>query len=250
MTDTPTPNPPFSLKRAFAHLQNGLLHDLGASDLVSHPTAKGDNSELNWMNMLRRFLPGRYRVDRAFVVDVNDNVSDQLDIVIYDAQYTPLLFEHEGGLYIPAESVYGVFEAKPELNKAYVEYAGNKVASVRRLERTTAAIVHAGGKYDAVSPKAIIGAVLATHSSWTPPFGDPLRDALDARTDEERLDLGCAPADGAFEYTRNSEGATNLDACTTDKALLFFLMRLFHQLQRIGTVPAIDIDRWGKAAWG
>jgi hypothetical protein len=121
---------------------------------------------------------------------------------------------------------------------------------VRRLERTTAAIAHAGGKYDAVTPKAIIGGVLATRCSWNPPFGDPLRDVLDARTAEERLDLGCAPAHGSFEYTRGDDGATMLQSCTTDKALLFFLLRLFHRLQEIGTVPAIDIDRWGKAALG
>jgi Domain of unknown function (DUF6602) len=250
MTDTSTPSQPFSLKRAFTHLQDGLLHDLGASEIAFHPTAKGDNAELNWIKMLERFLPQRYRVDRAFVVDVNDRVSDQLDVVIYDAQYTPLLFEHEGGLYIPAESVYGVFEAKPELTKGYVEYAGRKVASVRRLERTSAAIVHAGGEYTPVTPKTIIGGLVATRSSWNPPFGDPLRVALDARTDEERLDLGCAPSAGAFEYTRDDDGATELQACTTDKAMLFFLMRLFHRLQGIGTVPAMDINRWGNAAWG
>jgi hypothetical protein len=81
-----------------------------------------------------------------------------------------------------------------------------------------------------------------------PPFGDPLRAALEALADEELLDLGCAPADGAFAYTRQGN-ASGLETCTTEKALLFFAMRLFQQLQRIGTVPAIDMDRWGDVAW-
>ncbi len=249
MSNTPGAAPPFDLKKAFEQLQKTLLNDLGASDIAFHPTAKGDNTELNWIKMLRDFLPQRYCVDRAFVVDVNGDVSDQLDVVIYDGQYTPLLFKHEGGLYIPAESVYGAFETKPELTKAYVEYAGNKVASLRRLERTSASIVHAGGRFDPVAVKPIIGGILATRSSWNPPLGDPLRAALDALADEQLLDLGCAPTDGAFTYTR--QGTTSeLETCTTEKALLFFAMRLFEQLQRIGTVPAIDMDRWGDVAWG
>jgi hypothetical protein len=75
------------------------------------------------------------------------------------------------------------------------------------------------------------------------------RAALDDRSDDQRLDLGCAPADGAFEYTRH-DGASKLESCTTDRALLFFLMRLFHLLQRTGTAAAMDIDRWGEAAFG
>jgi hypothetical protein len=247
MTDTP--KQPFSLRLAFTHLQESLIHDLGASDIAFHPTTKGDNAELNWLKMLRDFLPNRYQVNSAFVVDVNDQVSDQLDVVIYDAQYSPLLFKHEGGLYVPAESVYAVFEVKPEIDKGYVDYAGAKIASVRRLERTSAAIVHAGGKYEPVPVKDIVGGLLATRSSWKPAFGDPLQNALDARSDDERLDLGCAPADGAFEYSRDENGP-GLETCTDDKALLFFAMRLFRRLQRIGTVPATDMDRWGQAAWG
>lgn len=249
MTDTPTAKQPFHLRLAFAHLQQSLLHDLGASEIAFHPTTKGDNAELNWLKMLRDFLPNRYQVDSAFVVDVNDQVSDQLDVVIYDAQYSPLLFKHEGGLYIPAESVYGVFEVKPEIDKGYIEYAGAKIASVRRLERTSAAIVHAGGEYEPVPVKDIVGGLLATCSSWNPAFGDPLRNALDARSEGERLDLGCAPADGAFEYARDGDGSVT-ETCTGDKALLFFAMRLFRRLQQLGTVPAIDMDRWGQVAWG
>ena len=246
MTEDETPTKPFTLKDAFAHLQEGLVHDLGAGDVVFHPDAKGDNAELNWIEMLDGFLPQRYQVARAFVVDVNDDVSDQLDVVIFDRQYSPLLFEHEGGLYIPAESVYGVFEVKQELNKNNVGYAGRKVASVRRLERTSSAITHAGGEYEPVSPKPIIGGLLARRSSWSPPFGDPLRDALDALDADEHLDLGCAPAHGAFACPEQGE---NLHTCTTDRALLFFALRLFQRLQQMGTAPAMDIDRWGETAW-
>lgn len=238
----------FSLHDAFDQLQRELAAKLSASSVAFHPGAKGDNSELNWVGMLQDFLPRRYCVNAAFVVDATGAASDQIDVVVYDRQYSPLFFQHAGGLYIPAESVYAVFEVKPELSKATVEYAGEKIASVRRLERTSAEIRHAGGEYAAREPQPILGGLLAGRSGWTPPFGEAFGQALDARSIDERLDLGCALADGSFEYTIN-DGKRTLRTKSGSKTLLFFALRLFHRLQRFGTVTAIDVDRWGENAF-
>lgn len=239
------PDKKFALRKAFKHLQAGLLHDLGAGDISIHPTTKGDNAELNWINMLDKFLPKRYAVKKAFVVDVNDNASQQLDVVIYDVQYSPLLFEHKGALYVPAESVYAVFEVKQELDKLNINYAAEKISSVRGLERTSAPIPHAGGNYEPVVPKRIIGGVLATRSSWSPPFGASLVEALNGCSETGCIDLGCAVADGAFEYV--AEKSHEFTVREDEDSLLFFALRLFHQLQMVGTVPAIDVNRWQEA---
>ena len=50
---------------------------------------------------------------------------------------------------IPAESVYAVFEAKQAANAGLVAYAQEKVASVRRLHRTSLPIPYAKGVYPA-----------------------------------------------------------------------------------------------------
>lgn len=62
-------------------------------ELVGHPVAKGDASEAIWIRLLSEYLPQRYRVDRAFVIDSMDIISQQLDVVIYARQYTPLIFK-------------------------------------------------------------------------------------------------------------------------------------------------------------
>lgn len=64
-------------------------------------------------------------VDKATIIDSAGNQSEQIDLVIYDAQYSYLVFTQGNRKLIPAESVYAVFEVKQELNKAYIEYAGN-----------------------------------------------------------------------------------------------------------------------------
>ena len=104
-------------------------------------------SENVWLDLLNTYLPKRYQAAKAHVVDSNGTFSDQIDVVVYDRQYSPFIFRYEEQTIIPAESVYAVFEAKQTLNKEHIEYAREKVASVRRLHRTSLPIPHAGGTY-------------------------------------------------------------------------------------------------------
>ena len=72
------------------------------------------------------------------MIDCKGNISDEIDMVIYDQQYSPFLFNRDTSLFIPAESVYAVLEIKQDLNKKHIEYAGRKASSVRLLHRTSA----------------------------------------------------------------------------------------------------------------
>ena len=82
----------------------------------AHPGAKGDGSENVWLELLNTYLPKRYQAANAFVVDSDGVFSDQIDVVVFDRQYSPFVFHYEKQVIIPAESVYAVFEAKQTLN--------------------------------------------------------------------------------------------------------------------------------------
>lgn len=114
------------LSKLFEGLQKEMLVKLETKKGVSHPTTKGDASELNWINVLKKYLPTRYHVDKGHILDSNGNLSEQIDVVIYDRHYSPFLFNEDGVLYFLAESVYAVFEVKPKLDKTMIEYAGKK----------------------------------------------------------------------------------------------------------------------------
>jgi hypothetical protein len=237
---------PFDLRAAFAAKSAKLRADmLAALQLVSHMPTVGDGSEAGWMTMLRNFLPGRYAVDKAFVVDSRGHQSLQLDIVVYDRHFTPLFWEMGGALFLPAESVYAVFEVKQELNRGYLREAGEKVASVRRLHRTNERIVHAGGRYDEPKPpQRILGGILASRSGWSPPFGQSLRIGLDDPTPDARIDLGCGLEHGAFELPEGATATTDLVTADADVGLAFLAMRLLARLQQMGSVPAMNIDAY------
>ena len=74
--------------------------------VIPHPGTKGAAAELHWLEMLNAYLPKRYQAESAFVLDHQGGLSEQIDIVIYDRQYSPLLFKEGPATYVPAESVY------------------------------------------------------------------------------------------------------------------------------------------------
>ena len=231
--------------------QEQLATQLHAADVLEHPVAKGDVGELNWQAALdgrhgqAGFLPGRYAVSGAFIIDSNSATSDQIDLVIHDAHFCPLFFEAGGNRYIPAESVYAVFEVKPELTRDYVLYAAEKAASVRALRRTSVPIVHAGGEFSPREPFEILAGVLARRSSWSPPLGDSLVTALADANPQGRLDIGATTESGAFEVSYGA-ASPELTISDPDAGLMFFLTHLYTRLQQLGTVTAIDLAEYGR----
>lgn len=237
---------PNQLQKLFVALQEQLEANLQIGQkALTHPVAKGDSTELDWVNALKDHLPQRYKVSKAFVIDSNGKKSDQIDMVIYDWQYTPLLYNKNDQVFIPAESVYAVFEVKPTLNRNNVLYAGNKVASVRKLHRTSTAITYAAGKYEPKPLFPIIGGILAYNSAWNPGIGKTLVNILKKLDENSRLDLGCVVTTGAFDIKYNPD-KIEITNSTSKMALASFMFHLLAKLQSLATVSAIDYKAYNK----
>ena len=197
----------WTLSQLLDGLHNDIQHRLGTvRKTFGHPGTKGDASETVWLELLNQYLPERYRADTAHVVDSLGNFSEQIDVVVYDRQYSPFIFKYEGQTIIPAESVYAAFEAKQSANAEQIRYAQGKISSVRRLHRTSLPIPYAKGTYPAKPLIPIYGGLLTFESDWkNPALGDPLVKALKRGLDDQRLELGCIASHGCFFH--NSEQA-------------------------------------------
>ena len=190
-----------SLNKLFLSLQEQMIAKMQTNRaFVRHHSTMGAASEQAWLAMLRAYLPERYRADSAFVIDSAGDLSEQIDIVIYDRQYSPLIFQQDGVLYVPAESVYAVFDVKQELYRETLHAAAGKARSVRRLKRTSVPVPHAGGTYQPKPPFEITAGVLALECHW---FCGSLAESVDRVLSElppeNFLNLGCAVHGGAFE---------------------------------------------------
>ena len=232
----------WSLPELLAGLHNKIENELKIGRAaLNHPTDKGDAAEAVWLEMLSLYLPQRYRVAKAHVVDSEGKFSQQIDILVFDRQYSPFIFSFWGTTVVPAESVYAAFEVKQTLNSANISYAHDKIASVRSLYLTSLPIPHAGGTFPPKSLTPILGGLLTFESDWQPPLGDSLLNALNAEH-RGRLDLGCVASHGLFG--NDAEG--NYTISTQPKAATAFLFELIARLQTMATVPMIDVRAYAK----
>lgn len=237
-----------NLSQIFLNLQKQMIQKLSSNrEIIFHPTSKGDASEINWIDWLKTYLPRRYEVDKAFVIDCNNRFSQQLDLVIYDRLYSPFVFNQDGAIYIPAESVYAVFEVKQELNKDNFLYSAEKIKSVRLLNRTSAPIVHAGGHIQEPKPPfRIIGGILTLASGWADIFGEGFQRCISSYDEHSQIDIGCVLEKASFTMTYQEE-SYSLETSQCNETLIYFFLKLLINLQKLGTVPAMDIEAYARA---
>lgn len=230
----------FDLEAAFEAKQQLMLAALGVvPSLTAHPGAKGGATEAQWRKVLRDFLPQRYGIGEAFIIDSTGHQSHQIDLAIFDRQYSPLIFQEHGTSFIPVESVYAVCEVKQVMNAANLDYAREKIASVRALHRTSAPVVHAGGQYPPADPasKPILGVFLSTDVEWSQ-VDTPAALTAIRRADPTLVDLGIAVRGGAFAQ------ASEVEFAPASRELIWFAGRLFRALRALGTVLGVDFDAY------
>ena len=231
-----SPAAPDRLTEILDGLQARLEGELRGNRIaVTHSGARGEASEEDWLRVLKDHLPHRYQADRAFVIDSRGSCSEQIDVVIYDRQYSPFLFNQSNQRYVPVESVYAVLEVKQDLTREHVLYAAGKAASVRRLHRTSAPIPYAEGSYKARPLPLIVAGILTYRSSWTPVFGEPLRQALSELDADHQLNIGCALLHGTFEARYREGSGVDITVLDGPRSLVQLLMRLLKQLQALAT---------------
>lgn len=226
-----TPNKKIDIQKLFSALDEEMRLKLSSKiDEITHPTAKGAESELNWTGLLKTYLPERYKISSGFVVDYEGNRSDQIDIIIYDRHFTPFIFQGESTVFIPAEGVYAVFEVKPDFTKANYDYAIEKLKSVRELKRTTAEFVHASGKNTKELFNIIGGLLTATNGS------DNQFNELDNQSDLSIVVSLAAGVKVIHDEIVEKNNNANI--------LSFFLLKLIERMRALGSVPALEVDKY------
>jgi uncharacterized protein DUF6602 len=255
----------------FEGLQKQMLAQLSTNrEFIEHPGSKGDSLEMTWIEWLRKYLPNRYCVDKAIIIDHKGNISHQIDLVIYDQQFTPFVLTQNGVHYIPAEGVYAIFEVKPDLNGtvgslSYIEYAGQKIASVRALHRTSTNIIDRGESRNPRPLTKILGGILTSGNTMVKK--ETWEEKIKACTGIGGIDLGCAVDFGTFIVDHEGEEndkitdfnqriteyyqrrtIKNIIYSAKERSLIGFFFQLTRYLQQsIGTIAAIDLNAYSAA---
>lgn len=224
-------NNKIDIQKLFSALDQEMKLKLSSNiDGITHPGVKGSETELNWIGLLNKYLPERYKVSSGFVIDYEGNISDQIDVIIYDRHFTPFIFHGENTFYIPAEGVYAVFEVKQEFDKNNYEYAVSKLNSVKKLKRTSASFAHIGGN-DKKQIFDIVGGLLTAKNNSTEQF-----EKFDSQTELSIivcLEKGVKVIQGGKVECNNNSNI-----------LSFFLLKTIERMRALGSVPALEVDKY------
>ncbi len=212
------------LTEVFRRVQDKMRAEFAIGGMFEHPHSNGTAAEQQWSELLRQYLPKRYGLAPAFVINSEGRRSRQIDIAIFDCTHSAPLFPHSAGIHLPIESVYAVFEVKSAVSVPWLKDAAEKAASVRSLRSRK---------------RRILTGLLATSTTWTPDtFAPNLEAVLKDLRGNRALNLGCALTTAGFEFDKK------LTVSDPDQALIFFMMRLIDRLNALGQAPPPDLTRY------
>ncbi len=230
------------LKERFVDVETAFVEELKRRQkAVTHSGTLGDATEDAWIDLLERYLPKRYRVAKAFAVDHLGHTTDQLDCLIFDAHFTPALFGKDNHLYVPAEAVYATFEIKPNVDAGQLKAAGDKVASLRALKRTSAPLESAFGKNAAREPLPIIGGLLGMNASGKAGLGKPFLAQFNALAGDKQLDLVLTAESGFCDRLESANAPVIVNG---PGALVRGLFRLLQALRAKASVTAVEWEKY------
>lgn len=100
------------IKENYLKMERELVTQLNY-DVSNHQLTAGSYREEIWEHFFRRVVPKKFNIARSvFIIDSKENVSKEVDIAIYDEQYTPYIFNYGLIKFIPVEAVAAVVQCK------------------------------------------------------------------------------------------------------------------------------------------
>ena len=107
---------------------------------TSHETTVGGFREEIWKSLFERIIPKKFKIERSvFIIDSNGEFSNEVDLAIFDEQYTPYVFNYGKIKFIPVEAVAAVIECK---SSGYdIKQIKKWVESINKLETSDESLV-------------------------------------------------------------------------------------------------------------
>lgn len=96
----------------YVQLERSIVSQLRLS-CDNHYVTIGSFREEIWQSLFEKIVPRKFSIERSvFIIDSQGNVSKEVDLAIFDEQYTPYIFNHGSIKYIPIEAVAVVVQCK------------------------------------------------------------------------------------------------------------------------------------------
>ena len=125
------------LKDIFDNLELSLVNEMKIK--IQHNLEDGKYREYLVKRILSKIVPAKYEITNGFVIDSDNNKSDEMDIIIYDKSYVPPFFD-ETYTVVPIEAVIAVIQVKTTLT---LEELKNSIKNLNSIDALNSKV---GGK--------------------------------------------------------------------------------------------------------
>jgi len=101
-----------SIKSNYDELERSIVSQL-LLETPNHQLTTGTYRETIWMSLFKQIIPHKFSIKQGvFIMDSYGNTSAEVDLVIFDEQYTPYIFNYGEICFIPIEAVAVVIQCK------------------------------------------------------------------------------------------------------------------------------------------
>ncbi len=135
------------LKNIFDNLESSLINEMRIR--IQHNLEDGKYREYLVKRILSKIVPSKYEITNGFVIDSDNNKSDEMDIIIYDKSYVPPFFD-ETYTVVPIEAVIAIIQVKTTLTWSELKSSIDNLNSIDKLKAKI------GGKIVSASNASIV----------------------------------------------------------------------------------------------
>lgn len=118
----------------YEQLENSLVNQLELR-IPNHQLTAGTYRETIWRSVFEQVIPGKFCIEQGvFIIDSYGMISSEIDLAIYDEQFTPYIFNYGKIKFIPIEAVSVVVQCKSGKLKSQKTNLNNWSKSVKKLK--------------------------------------------------------------------------------------------------------------------
>jgi hypothetical protein len=122
----------------YKKLEESIVSQLFLS-VSNHQLTAGISREKIWKSLFEQIIPKKFVIDQGiFIIDSNGEISREVDLAVFDEQYTPYIFNYGHIRFIPIEAVAVVIQCK---SKSVGNSLKDWVSSIDKLKTNTQSIV-------------------------------------------------------------------------------------------------------------
>jgi len=123
-----------NLKQSYIDAKE-IFKNTNVRNKLLHAGEYGAYREKICQDIIKACIPRKYTVSDGFIINSNNEISSQLDLIIYNENETPLIAINDKEMFFPVETIVGVGEIKSTLSTTELCKALIKLSNTKKLKR-------------------------------------------------------------------------------------------------------------------